>query len=91
MKKTLKRFLPIYFCPNASEHLEGLQKQCTNIEKKANRDAEDIIDVTVIPGAVEAGSSAAAALAGAQKRAADAALAGALPPKLPRSDAMEST
>jgi hypothetical protein len=61
-----------------------------NIEKKANRDAEDIIDVTIIPGAVDTGGSSDAALSGAQKRAADAALAGSLLLKLPRSGVIES-
>ena len=88
--KNAEAIVPMYFCPNASEHLEGLQKLCANIEKKANRDAEDIIDVTVIPGAVDTGSGSDAALSGAQKRAADAALAGALPPKAPRAGALES-
>ena len=88
--KNAEAIVPIYFCPNASEHLEGLQKWCSNIEKKANRDAEDIIDVTLIPGAVDTGSSSDAALSGAQKRAADAALAGSPPPKLPRSGPVDN-
>ena len=88
--KNAEAIVPMYFCPNASEHLDGLHKLCANIEKKANRDAEDIIDVTVIPGAVDTGSGSDAALSGAQKRAADAALAGALSPKAPRAGALES-
>jgi hypothetical protein len=34
--KNAEALVPISSCPNASEHLEGLKKLCSNIEKKVS-------------------------------------------------------